>query len=228
MHSREALAQHPAADLGDQAGFLGNRDEERGRNRAEFRMVPARQRFAGDDAARLEVDQRLERQRQAIGGHAGLELGLEPLAIAVLGVHLVVEHLALRLAARLGLVEREVGLGHQCVERVFGIGADHHAEADVDRRGSRPTISNGVIKASRTRCRIGLRAVSSDVAAADRRRTRRRRSGPEWLRRPSARDSRSATSTSSRSPTRWPSVSLTCLKSSRSTITSMPEFAALD
>ena len=79
-------------------------------------MRPARQRLAGDHPARLEIDQRLVDERQRIGRDRGLELGLEPLAVAIGGVHLVVEQLRLALAVALGLVERQVGLGHQPVE----------------------------------------------------------------------------------------------------------------
>ena len=48
------------ADLGDQAIFLGDGDEDIGRDGAEGRMGPAGQRFLPDDPARGAIGDRLK------------------------------------------------------------------------------------------------------------------------------------------------------------------------
>ena len=44
-------AQHPFADLQDQAALLGDRDEDRRRDGAALGMLPAQQRLEADDLA---------------------------------------------------------------------------------------------------------------------------------------------------------------------------------
>ena len=120
--------QHPAADVGDEPGFLGDRDEQRRRDRAEFGVVPARQRLAAHHAPRLQIDDRLVDQRQRAVGDGLLEIGLQTLPVAVVGIHLVVEHLSLLLAVGLGLVEREVGLVIRSSSIVGRLGGDDDAD----------------------------------------------------------------------------------------------------
>ena len=50
------LFQHPIAQRADQVGFLGNRDEDRRRNIAQFGMFPAREGFERDDLFGLGID----------------------------------------------------------------------------------------------------------------------------------------------------------------------------
>ena len=80
--------------------------------------------------------QRLKTELRACVDAGGLTLAYQPLidlktrrvvacealAVAIVGIHLVAEYLALRLAVALGLVERKVGLGHQAVELFLRIG----------------------------------------------------------------------------------------------------------
>ena len=76
-------------------------------------------------------------------------------------------------------------------------------------------------RARRSRRRPSSRLVEARSAAA-RSRTRRRRSGPARRSRGRGRAAPSAISAITRSPAGWPSVSLTCLKWSRSSISSAP------
>ena len=56
--------ERPAAELDDQARFLGDRDELARRDRAVAVMLPAGQRLEAGDLAGLELDQRLIGERQ--------------------------------------------------------------------------------------------------------------------------------------------------------------------
>src|SRR5207342_44672 len=58
------LVDHPAPDLGDQPGLLGDVEEERRGEQAAQRVVPAQQGLAADDPAAGQVDDRLEVQPQ--------------------------------------------------------------------------------------------------------------------------------------------------------------------
>ncbi len=59
------LHQRPGADLHDQRGLLGDRDEVRRRRHHAARRVPAQQRLVADDAAVVEPHDRLERRAAA-------------------------------------------------------------------------------------------------------------------------------------------------------------------
>jgi len=56
------LAQDPVAELADQPGFLGDRNELRRRNGAAGRMLPAHQRLGADDGMGLDLQDGLEDQ----------------------------------------------------------------------------------------------------------------------------------------------------------------------
>ena len=57
---RTRRAERPLTHRHDQAGFLGDRNEDRRRYVAADRMGPAHQRFAGRDLAGLQIHQRLQ------------------------------------------------------------------------------------------------------------------------------------------------------------------------
>ena len=65
---RAGLAQHPAAELGDERGLLGQRDELDGGDVAEQGVPPAQQRLDGDGALQDDVDDGLEDQAQLARG----------------------------------------------------------------------------------------------------------------------------------------------------------------
>ena len=61
------LAQHPGAELDDQAALLGDRDEVVGRDQAPNRVVPPDQRLEAGDPVGAEVDRRLGVQDELLG-----------------------------------------------------------------------------------------------------------------------------------------------------------------
>ena len=103
-------AQHPVAELDDQAGFFGERNEIGRRDQAALRMVPAHQGFerddlvAGDVADRLIVDFEfvaLQRRPQVEFQQApGLRAGIHPGFEEAIGAA----------AVGLGAIEREIGI----------------------------------------------------------------------------------------------------------------------
>ena len=56
---RRGAAKNPVADLDDEPGLFGDRDEFARRHVAEFGMAPARERLGFDDAAGADLDDRL-------------------------------------------------------------------------------------------------------------------------------------------------------------------------
>ncbi|MNT65698.1 hypothetical protein D3C72_2036990 [compost metagenome] len=92
-------------------------------------MVPAQQRFGAYDLAAGAVDQRLEVQRQGVGGHCGAQFLLDQVAAAGGGVERGVEEVEAVAAVGLGPIEREVGMAHQCV----GVAAVDGRAGDADR-----------------------------------------------------------------------------------------------
>ncbi len=60
LHPACRFAEHPVADLVDQADLLGDGDEFQRADQAAFRMLPADQRFGLDDAAVARIDDGLE------------------------------------------------------------------------------------------------------------------------------------------------------------------------
>jgi hypothetical protein len=97
----EPVAQHrqvgaraleePAAERDDEAGLLGQRDEDIGRDRAALRVRPARERLDGADAAGRELDERLVVDLELVAGERALEVGLELEALDGAGEHRRVE-----------------------------------------------------------------------------------------------------------------------------------------
>ena len=80
-------AQHPVAELDDQAGMLGDRDEFGRRDLAAGRMGPAAERLDADHGLAALVDDRLVEQLQAVVFDRVAQVGLEQLAVGEVGVH---------------------------------------------------------------------------------------------------------------------------------------------
>ena len=129
------FVDHPFADRRHQPAFLGDRDEHVGRDEAALRMVPADQRFEPDQLLGLGVDQRLEDEMELLRGDRAAEVGFEPDAVFLLRLQLGREIAGAAAAGVLRLVEREVGLEDQVVDRRAvdrpERAADRHADADL-------------------------------------------------------------------------------------------------
>ena len=89
--------QHPAPDVADEAGILGERDEQVGQQQAALGMLPAHQRFDAGHGAGAHRHLRLVEQPQLVGverapdarahddallGRAAVDLGEEREAVA--------------------------------------------------------------------------------------------------------------------------------------------------
>ncbi len=111
-------AQHPFADREDQAGFLGERHEQAGRDHAAGRMVPADQRLEAGQLLGLGVDHRLILELELAARDRLPEVGLEDLPVLRLGVHFGGEEAIGAAARRLGRIESEVGVADQRVGAV--------------------------------------------------------------------------------------------------------------
>ena len=135
-HRRERLAEQDEAEVVDQAGALGHRDEVDRRDEAEGRAVPARQRLVGLDPPGDDVDDRLEQQVE-LGREIGPAQRLLDLGLPVHPV-LVLEREAGRRARRvcLGMVERVVGPLHQHFRSPRGLGEACEADRGADPRGA--------------------------------------------------------------------------------------------
>ncbi len=73
------LIEHPLADIGQQAGGLGDGEELVGEEHRPLRARPAHERFEPDDAAVDEADHRLEVGAQDAVGDGRVQLGLDAL-----------------------------------------------------------------------------------------------------------------------------------------------------
>ena len=104
-----SIAQRPSVQ--DQAAFLGDRDELGRADLAAVLVLPARQRLEAGDLARLQVDQRLVEELQLVLVERAAKLGLDreaaPRRARLLRL------VDLRLARRLGLLDRELGVAEQ-------------------------------------------------------------------------------------------------------------------
>ena len=129
--------QHPFADLADQAGFLGQRNELGRRDRPAGRMLPADQRFEPGDLLAGGADDRLVMDRQLAALDRLAKIVLEQLALGRLAVHRRFVEAVLAAAGGLGRVEREVGIADQRV----GAGPARVADGDADRGADRHLVA---------------------------------------------------------------------------------------
>ena len=132
------LLEHVLAERQDQPGLLGQGHEFRRPDDASARMLPAHQRLLGDQAAGVEVDDRLEVQRELLALDREPQLLLQTMALEHRGAHARVEHLELALARGLGLVHGHVGVADELLGRKLAAVAGGDADADVDRNALRP------------------------------------------------------------------------------------------
>src|SRR5690606_11865192 len=93
--------QHITAKIADEAAFLGNLDEDIGRNGAVDGVRPARQRLDADDPSVARLDDRLERHGYLARRDRHVEIMLDLLAEIAAVVELLVIGAQAILAARL-------------------------------------------------------------------------------------------------------------------------------
>ena len=119
-------AQHPGADLDDEPGLLGNRNELGGRHRLAARRTPAQQRFDADLHAAGEVDLRLVIQHEFVALDRTTQAAFHAQAVQGARIHFFGIELEIAAAQFLGAVHGGVGILQQ------GIAVDAVARVDAD------------------------------------------------------------------------------------------------
>ena len=107
--------EHPVAELVDQAGLFGDRNELRRRNHAAVGMAPAQQRLAGGDLAILQVEHGLIVNFQSVIGDRLAQFEFEDSPRLGPGVHAGLEEPAGPPSVALGAVQRQVRVAQQLV-----------------------------------------------------------------------------------------------------------------
>ena len=125
------FAQHPFADLEDQAALLGDLDELARRHQAALGMLPAHQRLVADHFAALRLDDALVVQPQLALADGAAQIGLEREAPRGRLVHLLGEELVVGAPELLRVVHGGVGVADQRL----GIAAVVGEHRDADRAG---------------------------------------------------------------------------------------------
>ena len=175
-------AQHPGAELDDQAAVLGDGDEFARRNFAAGRVRPAAERFDADHGLAALVDDRLVQQLQAIVLDRLAQVAFEQLAVGQVGIHRRVVDAGAVAALVLGAVERHVGIAHD-VGGAAAFAVDHR---DADRGADHDVLAADRSRARRSRRSCAAPAPSSWRCRRRSRRsprTRRRRAAPPGRRR---------------------------------------------
>ena len=108
--------QHEGADIGDDAHFLGERNEDGRRDRPEVGVVPSAKRLAACYAHGLHRHDGLVDHAQRLGFDGAAQVRLHELAVAEGGVHRRLEQAPSVLAEFLGLVERQIRLDDHLVD----------------------------------------------------------------------------------------------------------------
>ena len=114
--------QDPEAEIVDQPGLLGERDELLRRHQPPFRVMPAHQRLDADHLAGAQVDLRLIDQGELPLVDRAPELGLEHDALERGAVHLGVDQLPAIAAVGLRPVKRHVRRLQQLVGAAAVVG----------------------------------------------------------------------------------------------------------
>ncbi len=125
----------------DEPGFLGDRNELGGRDRAALGMVPAQQRLeAARRGSSLRPSERLVDQAQLAACERLAQALLEHAAMLQRVVHAPLEEVVGAAAFALGAIEREIGILHQRV---------------------------GVVAVARARCAMPTAGADHDLVAVD-------------------------------------------------------------
>ena len=126
------LAQHPFAEIDDQAHFLGDGNELGRRDHAAQRVRPAQKRLAGGNLARLQIEQRLVEDLEGVVGERVAKVELKAAARVRPHVHLGLEEAPGAALVGLGPVERHVGDLEQVVRPGGVVGRQRDADAGAD------------------------------------------------------------------------------------------------
>src|SRR6266536_4012178 len=206
--------QHPFAERNDELAVLGDGNEFGRIHFAPDRMIPAAQGLDARDPFAARVDDRLKRQAQTVALDGAAQIVLELLALAQIGIHGRIVDASPIAAFVLRPVERDVD-APQDVRRFPGARLDQrHADAGAgnqrvpeDAVGDAQRIDDARSLGMQRRLAGNVGGDHGEFVAAE--------PGDQVVA-GSTRTSRCATARMSASPTRWPSVSFTSLKRSRS------------
>jgi hypothetical protein len=133
----ERGSEHPLADSGDQAAFLGKRNELVGRDRAAGRMGPADKRLEPANFLAGGADDRLVGDPQLAALDRLPKIVFEHLAVGQVAVHRRFVETMLASARRLGRIQGEIGVADQAV----GARAPRIADRNPDRRADRHLVA---------------------------------------------------------------------------------------
>jgi hypothetical protein len=123
--------QYPFADVQDEAGLLGERNELRRRDIAVSRQPPAQQRLGADHPAVAQVHLGLVQDHQLVALQGAPQLALQHQALDRRGIHLRHVERAGIAAVLLGVIHGRVGIADQ-IDDVLGI---VRADGDADAGG---------------------------------------------------------------------------------------------
>ena len=121
-----------AADLVDETGLLGDRNEERRRDGAELLRGPAHQRLDADDGQIAGAHDRLVEDPEVALLDRPAERGLDLLLLERARLHRRVIGDRLALGAVLGVIHRDVGAADDLARRQAGADGDGVADRDGD------------------------------------------------------------------------------------------------
>jgi hypothetical protein len=129
-------SQYPIAELADQAGIFGDRDEFRRRDRAVSGMFPAQQRFAAGNGIGLQIHQWLVVDFEATFGKAAAGNDLPQILLELLAslhhrIPLGLEEAVGAAAVSLGGVHGQIGMLQQLVEISAVVWCQCDADAGV-------------------------------------------------------------------------------------------------
>ena len=132
---RHASQQHPAPERDDQAALLGDRHELAREHDALARMAPAHEPLDGDDAALVEVHERLVVELELVALERLAQVLLELEALDRAPAQRGVEELVARSAVVAGARHRDVGVVDERLGAVALAVGDGDADAGVDEDG---------------------------------------------------------------------------------------------
>src|SRR2546423_2063870 len=127
------VSEDELAELEDQPGRLGDRDESRGWDAAASRRVPAKKRLDAHHRGAVESDLRLVVNAQLPSLHSQPQLVLKRKQLAGLPRHVVVKHLVAAPTGFLCRIHRNVGIPYQALALAGATWVD--ADSDAGRNG---------------------------------------------------------------------------------------------
>ena len=98
------------AEIDDDAGFFGDRDEFAGLEAPEARMIPAQQRFEARDGAVLQPHDRLEEDFHLVAVERAAQIGFERQTVGAQRAHRRPEHFDAVAAEALAMAHGDFGI----------------------------------------------------------------------------------------------------------------------